>query len=60
MCLGIQTGRDGKEIAHRAGMYSSEPTERMLEKRLPEPEEFKTRRQKAAESTLNQLKGMFE
>ena len=62
LCLNIQTDDKGKELACRAGIYSTEPTESMLERRrlALESDEIKDRRKNTAKNTLNNLMGMFD
>ena len=62
LCLGIPMDQDGKEIAHRAGIYSTEPTERMKEKKkfMLESDRAKQKRKQVGIDALDNLKGMFE
>lgn len=59
MCLGIATDEDGKEIAHRAGIYSSEPTEHMKARLLLRSDESRAKSSKAADSAIGEIMGMF-
>lgn len=57
LCLGIATDEKGREIASRAGIYKEfEPAV----KQLPEPPEHKSKRKRAAESAIADLKAMFD
>lgn len=62
LCLGLDVDDKGREIARRAGMYDTRPTQNMINrmKELPVSDEHKSRRRKLAEQTIDELRGMFD
>lgn len=62
LCLGVSMDQDGKEIAHRAGIYSTEPTERMKEKKkfLLESDLVKQERKQKGFDALDNLRGLLD
>jgi len=57
MCLGIAVDSKGQEIAHAAGMYSTEPTAYMLGKEnlALESDTMKSKRKEVASSALAEM-----
>lgn len=62
MCLGVPTDSKGKELAHRAGMYSTKPPESVRNRQRARLEDHGVRhkRKVAAEAALSEMRGLFD
>lgn len=62
MCLGVSTDSKGKEIAHRAGIYDTGPTEHMKTKKklLLESDRVKQERKQKGIDALDNLRGLLD